>query len=419
MTIIYLRDANYIDWQSLQIRPCHLAVEAGPGGGVAPVGDLPADADIVDCEGRLVTKSFAIGHHHVYSALARGMPPPRRTPSNFVEMLELIWWNLDKNLDEAMVRASALVVAMEAARCGSTFVIDHHASPNAARRSLHVIADAFDEVGVSHLLCYELSDRDGAEPLQDGLDETADYLREHQGLVGLHASFTVSDGLLERAVALAKEHDTGVHIHVAEALSDQEHCRQNHGVSVVERLARADALASPRTILAHCLHLDDQEREQVRDSSAWVVQNSESNQNNNVGRFDPRGLGDRVFLGTDGMHSDMIAAARAAYLEGQSMAAIDPLAAYRRLRRVHDYIQRGGFAGDSDNNLVILDYPCPTPVTADNWPAHMMYGLSSRHVHSVLSDGRLIVDARRVVTVDEDASLAAAREQAQRLWEKL
>ena len=265
------------------------------------------------------------------------MPPPSRSPSSFVEMLELIWWNLDKQLDEAMVRASGLVVAMEAARSGSTFVIDHHASPNAASGSLHVLAEAFDRVGVDHLLCYELSDRDGPERLKAGLEETDCYLKSHQGLVGLHASFTVSDPLLERAVDLANMNDTGVHIHVAEAESDEEHSRAQHGQSVIERLERAGALVHPQTILAHCLHLDDEERAQV----------------------------------------------------------------------------------DSCNNLVVLDYPSPTPVTAENWVGHMLYGVRSRHVHTVIRGGQVIVDAGRVVNVDEDEVLADARVQAARLWKKL
>ena len=419
MTTLYLKDATFVDWLTLDVSQGDLAVEVGADGGVAPATDIPAGANTIDCSGRIVTKSFVIGHHHAYSALARGMPPPSRSPSSFVEMLELIWWNLDKQLDEAMVRASGLVVAMEAARSGSTFVIDHHASPNAASGSLHVLAEAFDRVGVNHLLCYELSDRDGPERLKAGLEETDCYLKSHQGLVGLHASFTVSDPLLERAVDLANMNDTGVHIHVAEAESDEEHSRAQHGQSVIERLERAGALVHPQTILAHCLHLDDEERAQVYSSQAWVVQNSESNQNNNVGRFDPRGLGDRLFLGTDGMHSDMLASTRAAFLDGQAVGGLSPFDAYRRLRGVHDYLRTNGFAGDSSNNLVVLDYPSPTPVTSENWVGHMIYGVRSRHVHTVIRGGQVIVDAGRVVNVDEDEVLADARVQAARLWKKL
>jgi cytosine/adenosine deaminase-related metal-dependent hydrolase len=414
-----LADATYVDWRTLDVTRGHLLVEPGPAGGVAVTDDVPGGVQVVRCDGRLVTRSFVIGHHHVYSTLARGMPAPPRTPTSFNEILELIWWNLDKKLDEDMIRASARACAVEAARCGCTFVIDHHASPATPAGSLGIIAEAMEEVGLGHLLCYELSDRDGAGPRDAALAETARHLETRRGLVGLHASFTVSDGLLSLAVQLAKKFSTGVHVHVAEAESDEVHCRAHHGCSVVERLHHAGALESPATILAHCLHIDDDERRLIRESNAWVVHNTQSNQNNAVGWFHPRGLGDRIFIGTDGMHSDVLAATRAMYLEGRQVSGLGPLDAYRRMRRVHDYLHENGFPGDGENNLVVLDYPTPTPVTSENWPGHVMYGLASRHVHTVISDGRVIADRDGVTNVDEERVLAEAREQAERLWKRL
>jgi cytosine/adenosine deaminase-related metal-dependent hydrolase len=164
---LYLKDATYIDWQTLAFQSTHLAVSAGDSGGIQFVDKLPSKAElgaddrILDCKGRLVTKSFACGHHHIYSALARGMPSPAKPPRNFVEILENIWWHLDKSLDTQMIEASALVSALYCAKNGVTFVIDHHASPCAIKNSLETIAAAFDRIGLSHLLCYEISDRDG------------------------------------------------------------------------------------------------------------------------------------------------------------------------------------------------------------------------------------------------------------------
>jgi cytosine/adenosine deaminase-related metal-dependent hydrolase len=419
MTLLYLKDAVFVDSNSLDMQSGHLAVEIGPGGDVSFVNEIPSGVESVDCGGRLVTKALANGHHHAYSALARGMPAPPRTPTCFVDILYLIWWNLDKHLDEAMIRASALATAVEAARCGCTFVIDHHSSPNAAQGSLEILAEAFDQVGVSHLLCYELSDRDGQKRLTSALEATEAYLESRPGLVGLHASFTVSNKLLDSAMEIANRHQTGIHIHVAEANSDEEHSRVNYGMSVGDRLKKVGALELPKTILAHCLHLDDAQRSLVRESQAWVAQNTESNQNNNVGRFDPKGLGDRVFLGTDGMHSDMFHAVRASFLQGQAVGGLTPIDAYRRLRRVHDYLSLNSFAGDSRNNLMVLDYPSPTPVTSENFAAHFVYGLGSQHVHTVISEGQVIVEAGRVTRVDQDGILADARIQAERLWQHL
>ena len=168
---LYLKDATFLDWKSLEVKKCHIKVEEGIQGGLSfPPSVLarPGSGDrIIDCKDKLVTKSFGCGHHHIYSTLARGMPAPAKIPANFPEILEYVWWHLDKRLDQAMIESSALAAAIHCAKNGVTFVIDHHASPFAAAGSLHIIADAFDAVGLSHMLCYELSDRDG-EALHPG-----------------------------------------------------------------------------------------------------------------------------------------------------------------------------------------------------------------------------------------------------------
>lgn len=417
--MLYLHDAVFADWRSLRLSRGHLEVSEGPGGRVRRIQRLPRGGRVLDCAGRLVTKSFVVSHHHLYAALACGMPGPPRAPRDFTERLKLVWWNLDRRLDPAIIRACAQAGGIAAAKAGATFVIDHHSSPNAASGSLDIIASSLDEIGLSHLLCVELSDRDGPAAGEAAYRETDRYLGRRPGLVGLHASMTVGNDLLEKAVALARRHRSGIHIHVAEAADDQKDCLRRHGMRVVERLSQAGALRSPKTLLAHGIHLDDVERALFRRGRAWLVQNEESNQNNAVGGFVSEGLGDRILLGTDGMHGDMLASTRAAYLAAQTRGGMTPLAAYRRLRRAHDYLSLNGFAGDGSNNLVVLDYAPATPVETGNLAGHFLYGLGSRHVESVISRGRLIVSRGRMTSVDEESVLEKARAQAERLWRRL
>ena len=423
---LYLKNTTYIDRQTLAFHPTHLAVTAGVDGGIKlldalpPENELNPDDSVFDCHHRLVTKSFVCGHHHIYSALARGMPPPAKIPQNFPEILEYIWWHVDKTLDTEMIEASALVSALYCVKNGVTFVIDHHASPFAIPGSLQTIAKAFDRVGISHLLCYEMSDRDGVGPSEQGLQETSVYLASgRQGHVGLHASFTVGNDLLQKAVALAQTHDTGIHVHVAEDKADQEACQRDHGQRVLERFRDAGLLDLQKSILAHCIHLDEAEKELLRNSGVWIVQNVESNQNNNVGLANCAELGKHIMLGTDGMHSDMLRSAKAAFLSGQAVEGIDFDGIYRRFRNAHAYIQTSGFSGDGDNNLVILDYNAPTEINADNFLGHFVYGLESSHVDSVVSGGQLVVKNKKLLTVDEDEILAFSREMGNRLWEKM
>jgi cytosine/adenosine deaminase-related metal-dependent hydrolase len=423
---LYLKNATYIDWKKLEFHSTHMAVSPGVDGDIRLLDALPPESErsdddsVFDCSRRLVTKSFACGHHHIYSALARGMPAPAKTPQNFPEILEYIWWCVDKALDTEMIEASALVSALYCVKNGVTFVIDHHASPFAIEGSLDTIAGAFDRVGVSHLLCYEISDRDGEGPREKGLQETDNYLKSgRQGHVGLHASFTVGHDLLKKAVALAQKHTTGIHVHVAEDQADQEACLKDYNQRVLERYCDAGVLDLAKSILAHCIHLSEKEKGLLRSSDVWVVQNVESNQNNNVGFANYKELGNHVMLGTDGMHSDMLRSAKAAFLAGQAIEGLNLAGIYRRFRNVHEYIRTNGFCGDGDNNLVILDYNSPTEINADNFLGHFVYGLESSHVDGVISCGQLVMKNKKLLTMEEDEILAFSREMGNRLWEKL
>ncbi len=420
--MILLKNGTYVNWETLEFRCADILVSPGMEGSLTFNPDRAASQDItrvIDCTGKFITKAFANGHHHVYSALARGMPPPKKNPENFREILQYVWWNLDKALDLEMVRYSALATAISCAKSGVTFVIDHHASPFAVEGSLETIACAFDEVGVGHLLCYEISDRDGMEVARKGLEETASYLAGRQGLVGLHASFTVGDETLKHAVHLAEQAQSGIHIHVAEDKYDEVHCIEHYQQRVIERLSDAGALQFPKTILAHCLHLDEHERGLVEGSAAWVVQNMESNLNNSVGFFSSKGLGPRIMLGTDGMHSDMLRSAKSAFFAGHNFDFIDYAGTYQRFRNVHRYLQSNDIAGDGANNLVVLDYDTPTPLMDGNFFGHFLFGIESRHVTHVISRGKLIVDDSVMVNVDEKGILEESHKQALRLWEML
>jgi len=420
---ILLKNATYIDWKTLEFSQKNIFVEEDKSE-IKFIDNIDKIAnnqnvDVLDCTGKYVTKSFGVGHHHVYSALSRGMGAPKKSPENFYEILQYVWWTLDKCLDLEMIESSALVTAIACAKAGSTFVIDHHASPFAVKGSLETIAKAFDKVGVSHLLCYEISDRDGVKIAKEGLSETEEYLKNRQGLVGLHASFTVGDDTLEQAVNLMNTYNSGIHIHVAEDNYDQEFCMKKYGKRIIPRLNEFGVLKSPKTILGHCLHLDEDEKDIIRNSPCWVVQNSESNLNNNVGYFNGEFLGKNIMLGTDGMHSDMLQSAKSAFFVGQGFDIINYPSAYERFRNVHRYISENRFNGDGDNNLVVLDYNTPTDFNQNNFLGHFIFGLNSNHVCDVISNGKLIVRNRQITTVNEAEILKISRERASKLWKKM
>ncbi len=244
-----------------------------------------------DCSGCLVIPGNVCAHTHLYSALARGMPYALEPPEDFVQILQRVWWRLDRALDEDGVRASALVGGMEALLSGTTTLVDHHASPNAIDGALDVVADALASLGARSVLCYETSDRDGPQRARAGLAENRRFAERVQreqpplvrGMIGAHASFTLSDETLAACADAARAHAVGLHVHAAEDLADERDAVGLYGVRVAERLADAGALDA-RTLLAHGVHLDDHELALVHAASASVIHNARSNMNNSIGR---------------------------------------------------------------------------------------------------------------------------------------
>lgn len=275
---------------------------------------------------------FVNAHTHIYSGLAPfGMPAPDPPPRNFLEILERVWWRLDRALDEPSLRAAARYYVADARRAGTAALVDHHESPGFIEGSLDVVADACAEFGVPTVLCYGATERNGgADEARRGLDECRRFIETNRrahvaGVVGLHASFTVSDDTIRRAGALCRELGTVLHVHLAEDAADVEDARRRGYAGPLERLAALDALP-PGSILAHGVHLSPAETREASERGCWFVQNPRSNANNRVGY--PRALAGaaRVALGTDGFRSDMRdeaqALAREAALAGEPAESV-------------------------------------------------------------------------------------------------
>ena len=225
------------------------------------------------------------------------MPAPPRTPTSFREILELVWWRLDRALDLEMLEWSAKLGALEAIESGTTAIVDHHESPNVIEGSLDVIANACAEVGVRVNCSYGVTDRHGTEGAQRGLEENRRYLAAGgAGMVGVHAAFTCEPDTLLAASELAQNHAVGVHVHVAEGTDD---------LNASDRLRE---LSRDNWLLVHGVHLDDN-----HGLNGYIVHNPRSNMNNSVGYAAPHRLGLPIALGTDGIGAAMLEEFRVAY----------------------------------------------------------------------------------------------------------
>jgi putative selenium metabolism protein SsnA len=386
----------------------------------------------IESSGLLVVPGNVCAHTHLYSALARAMPYTLAPPRSFLQILQRVWWRLDRALDEESIRASALVGGMEALLCGTTTIVDHHASPNAVDGSLDVIAEALGSFGARSVLCYETSDRDGPERARAGLDENRRFLAASRGqslvrgLVGAHASFTLGEETLSACAELAREFDTGVHVHAAEDVVDERDARTRSGRRVVERLVE-HGVVDEHGLLAHGVQFDDHEISVVQSLNATVVHNARSNMSNGVGHARVWAFGDRLALGTDGIGSDMFEESRAAHFrlreDDLRTTAGWPLArlaeSARLAGRIFDEPLLGTLEPGAPADLVVLDYPAPARVDDGSFAGHWIYGLSSRLVRDVMVGGEWVVRGRRLVRADVEEIARQARAQSERLWRRL
>lgn len=371
----------------------------------------------------LTLPGFVCAHTHLYSSLARGMPAPALPPRSFAEILERVWWRLDRALDAEAVELSALVGAIEAAKAGCTTLVDHHASPGrnggAIEGSLDLVAGAIAEVGLRGIVCYEVTDRNGAADAAAGVRENDRFLQRvrHEpprlvrAMVGAHAAFTLSDATAEAIADVARRHRAGVHIHVAEDAVDA----RKDGRSTVAWL-QARGLLAEGALLAHCVHTDESDVARIRDAGAWVAHNPRSNANNAVGYARPSRFGDRLLLGTDGIGADMRAEAQFAFFAAREHGdALDVGAALARNRE----FAAAQFGVEDLGDTITVDYRSPTPLRDDNFGGHLLFGLGSARVRDVVVDGHVVVRDGVCVNVDEERIYARAREVAGALWSRL
>ncbi len=408
-------------------------------------------AQYVDADGGLIMPGFLCTHTHFYGAFARGMAIPGDAPRNFPEILERLWWRLDKQLTLEDTRASAEIFMADAIRHGTTCVVDHHASPHAIDGSLDVIADVVEQAGIRACLAYEVSDRDGSAVIEAGIHENERFIRSlraqrHQqaeegriaASYGLHASFTLSPATLERCAAGGAELGVGFHIHVAEDSSDENDSLARYGQRVAERL-EANAILGPRSIAAHCVHVNSGEIGRLAATRTHSVHNPRSNMNNAVGRAPVEEMllaGVNVGLGNDGFSMNMMQEMKTAYLMHKLVLG-DPrvmpgdlvlqMAFQHNARIINgvfspfspDFPQVGALKVGAAADLVLLDYLPPTPLSSGNFPWHLIFGMDGQHVNSTMVAGRWLMRNRQLLTVDEARIHARARELSQALWQRL
>ena len=414
------------------------------GGKIAAVGDEKTlreaypDARYVDAAGGVIMPGLINAHTHIYSGLARGLSIPGYNPTNFFEILDGMWWHIDRHLTLDGTRASAYATILDCIRNGVTTIFDHHASFGEIPGSLFAIRDTAKETGMRACLCYEVSERDGEEKTQQGIQENADFAAWAKdagdpmikAMFGGHALFTISDRTFEKMVE-ANNGMTGFHIHVAEGMNDVYDSLRNYGCRPVNRLLY-NGILGDRTLLGHCIHVSPAEMDIIRETGTMVVNNPESNMGNAVGcapvlQMMQKGI--TVGMGTDAYTHDMLesmkvfliiqrhnaALPNVAWGEDVTMQFVNNRAIAEKTFGVPLGILKEGAAAD----VIVMDYKPFTPFSGDNIDGHMLFGMSGRNCRTTIINGRLLYQDRRFTELDEERINAWTMEQSKALWAEL
>ena len=398
---------------------------------------LSGSDNTIDAAGRILFPGLVCSHHHMYSGLARGIMAEIGPTPDFVSILKNLWWRLDRAIDEASLYSSGLICSIDAIRAGTTAVIDHHASPQFIAGSLNVLKKAFEETGLRGATCYEVTDRHGRDGMIRGVEENIAFAKgidaekakgTWSGLteahIGGHAPMTLPDEALKLIADACEQTGRGFHVHLAEDRYDVSHSHATYGSDLIPRLD-GFGLLSDRSILVHGVHLSSEEIALLNERDSFLVHNPRSNMNNNVGYTKRIPEVKNLALGTDGIGADMFEEikmasfkhkdAGGAWWPGEFLGAL--AAGNRLLERVYG-AKFGRLEPGYKADLVVADYPSPTPLVAENIASHMVFGMGSSIVETVMVNGRLVMKDR-IFGFDIAPIYGEARGRAQTLWDRM
>ena len=398
------------------------------------------DAELVDAHNGIIMPGLVNVHTHIYSGLARGLAIKGCDPRNFLDNLEMQWWNIDRHLTLDGTRACAWATIVESIRNGVSTIFDHHASYCEIPGSLFAIKDVCQEAGIRACLCYEVSDRDGQEKCDQGIQENADFANwvaeqspEDRSMIaamfGGHATFTLSDETMDK-MREANTQGVGYHIHVAEGMNDVYDSLENQaGIRPVERLLN-HGLLGPKTMLGHCIHVSPAEMDILAETGTMVENNPASNMNNAVGcapvlEFFRRGL--LVGLGTDAYTHDMIESLKDFIIIQRHNAAMPNVGWVEDMTMLfknNPIIAEKSFPGTrlgmiapgATADVVTFDYNFFTPFSDENVDGHILFGLEGRDCRNNIINGQLVYKDREFTTFDLPQVTEFMLQESKKLW---
>ncbi|NLO60667.1 MAG: putative aminohydrolase SsnA [Spirochaetales bacterium] len=390
-----------------------------------------------DASQMTVIPGMVCSHHHYYSGLSRGMLVKAGPQNDFIQVLKEWWWRLDRALDEEACLYSSLICSIDAIKAGTTCCIDHHASPSFISGSLSTIARGMRQVGIRGMTCYEVTDRNGqSDEIQAGIDENIAFAieveaakKEHEpvlveAMIGGHAPFTISEAGMGLLADACRKTNRGLHLHVAEDRYDVTWSHHKYAKDIVERLDDYGLLGD-KTLLVHGLFLNDKEIEILNERNVYLAHNPRSNMNNHVGYFDALQKVHNLVLGTDGCGGNMFEEVKIAYFKHKDAGLswwpqdfVSVLSRGNEILSTYFDAPFGRVEPGYKADLTFLKYENPTPLVSENAASHIVWGMSSNCVDSVMVDGNFVMKNREFA-FDIQEIYAKASEVAAKVWKKV
>ncbi|MBC7218796.1 MAG: amidohydrolase family protein [Hadesarchaea archaeon] len=395
--------------------------------------------EVIDARGKIVMPGLVCSHTHLYGMLLRAAPLKIEPPTDFSQILQRVWWPMDEAMNKEDAYASALISCLEFIKTGTTLFADTFSGPNAISGVLDRIAAAVERSGIRGIISYEATERHTHAEGARGTKENERFIlkvkkeRMHRvyGMFSIHASFTVSDELFKYVRELASRYKVPLTVHTSEGLCDLYHNYERYGKRTVERLYDAEVLG-PDVVLAHCVHVNDDELAIIKKTEAKVAHNPMSNMLNAVGVAPvPKMLSMNipVGLGNDGYIFDGFENIRAAFLL-HKVALRDPRA-ISAMEALEMATIRGAELYGLENELgsiepgkladIIIINPerAPTPVIPESVTGHLVNTVSGNDVETVIVGGNVLMRDRKILSMEEEEVIKTARKSAERLWQKL
>ncbi|KAB2954434.1 amidohydrolase [Heliorestis acidaminivorans] len=380
------------------------------------------DLEIIDGQDKVVIPGLVNAHTHAAMTLFRGYADDLP----LMEWLNDAIWPAEKKLTDEHVYWGTMLAIAEMLKGGITVFADMYFF-------MDQVAKAVSDSGIRGHLSRGMI---GFGPTSEkALVESEEFYRKwHEGAdgrirvwLGPHAPYTCPPDYLQKVMALADRLGTGLHIHLAETKKEVEDIQKEHGLRPIELMNKIGLFERP-VLAAHCVHLTEEEENILVEKKVGIAHNPESNMKLASGIAPIESLRQKkaiVGLGTDGAASnnnlDLIEEMRQAtflqkvnLLDPTALPAYDTLAmatigGAKALGWDHEI---GTLEVGKKADLAVIDMKQPHLYPVHDPVAHLVYSAKGSDVHTVIVDGKVLVRAGKLTTMNEEQIMTEAQKAA-------